>query len=481
MSLFQAAVSGSPAASFDTPRANLPDMTRYSMTRPMGFAGRQTTQAILSKSARVFEPGQPIQFDIAATNGFLDPRSTFLKFTVKVTYPSVNGVDAASAKNKARVQQMWLDTSAHSCIEQLRIISQAGDELELIDGYGRLVNALSSVQVSKDERKLASLQIQGYDSPIFERDHTVVVANTVAQKVVAKTFCIPLYGSGILGPNAHKFWPLCLSPLILEMRLSNDFMIGISDAQAVAVGGVGNTGARMSWVTVEQPTLYASVAQYDDIQIPNTLKSLVLQQNTPLFMTTTSWRKVPAQEFSNAGPYSVPINDKLRSVRSIFGTASKKNPGLEKRTYESINAKLTNFQLLVGAAYMPNQPMRDDQEVIVETLRSLNEYPSLLHSAGCDLASWKREDSSTGAAVGVDADAVSILSEDVNGFTVGLDLEAVHGSNGLINGQNFIENQPVTFSFESGTTVPNGAYMHLYLNYDLIISFSIDGRTVRIA
>ncbi len=491
MSLYETTLQNS----LSSPKAELPAKLRYSKIRPLGFGGRTATISVMPAAGRSFRPSQQIEFQISSANGWLDVKSTYLQFTIRVAYQA-----AADAAARAK-SEMFLDCSAFSAFSQLQINSGAGDLLENIDNWNYLVNLAAHVQISSSERDQAAMSLQGWNQPRFVR------AGLGAGNVDL-TFAIPFYMSGLIGPSASHDFPLCLSPISVFLTVADKFMLGSATAADLCPG--------MAGVTIENPRIFAAVTQFDDIAIPKMLQALVLENQTPLFLSTTSYRAVPQATLTAAGQQTLQITDKLKSVRALIGTCVSRDTAINESCFSSVNPGISGVQLLSNASYWPHQPTQNDVELLSETLKAFGEFGSLLHKSGTSLARWKANSvrgyvrdpaiaNANAAAVGVAAGAplpiavqpyyvrsdedgvilqTSTDGEDrvqkPNGFCFGIDLEATSHADGLICGLNTILSQPTTLYYTAGAAPAGGdARVMCWLNYDTLISFSPDGRTVR--
>ena len=296
----------------DLSAQTLPIHMKFSEMTPLAVSAVSKRTKFLPTTGGTYTQNNNIlRIPISSSTDFLDGSGTVLKFTYKNT----------------TAQTITFDGSAHSVIQTMRLISTtSGQELELIRNYSQLHNMLSDLVMGPQQRFAKSYEGYGYQGvglgpSIDGAGAIVVVASAVkgATKedqlgcnevniatTLSHTFMLPLLSS-IIGQGQKRYFPLYLSgSLMLEIEFASSFSPFVSAINAPLAYEISNC---------ELQTTCIQFGGDVNTQLFNMTSraGLYLHTNT----LATYYNAI------NEANQNIQINERLKSVKSVFLTFSK--------------------------------------------------------------------------------------------------------------------------------------------------------------
>lgn len=161
-----------------------PEVLDYGKAKPLGYRATQKLTRFFPITAL---PNTDLVRFIINSNGYWDPYSSYLRFTVRVRNdtldPSLDPTGIAGVSNGT----CQLDNSAASLIQTMSLI-QNGVELERIDRYEVLASILNDMYYSKEQR--AQRAHEGFGFGVGETRDGHHVHNVGPNKVVLRTLSV---------------------------------------------------------------------------------------------------------------------------------------------------------------------------------------------------------------------------------------------------------------------------------------------------
>jgi hypothetical protein len=469
---------------------------RYSSITPLGLSGRASKTLFYSQNAGIFTGTQNniIRIPITSSTAFLDPKLTALEMLY---------TNLATKKHQ-------FDSSGHSLIKRMRIISSStGAELEDIREYDHLMSMLSDCQMGVHTRAHQGYS-QGYGNigayfngtpqtgAVAEQKewtqetlkaevakanaNTVIIASQVASVGSVATapvtstmlgtgeievkenesfkFILPLALSAVIGGLQAKYLPLFLcGGLLLEIELNQYPTIGANDA--------GECKYQISGVK-----LHTELLEFD-ATINSALTTMC--QQSGLYLHATCWSSYANS--INSKDQSIMINERLKSVKSVFQTFAitrgKNDLGAANgqaatpwmnRSQARTHAYVKSFQLKFGSQFYPTQKITgksdatsDNSEYLYELQKAMGHYGDLSQATIINNVNFA-DSSSVLASCGK-----AVYAIDTDLFT----------SEPLESGINTILNNPLLINIEQEFAFVGTAYTHLL--YDAIFTISPTG------
>ena len=359
----------------EAPHMGLSDALVYNRHKATSVPARKQTvhyQPWNSSSAGGFQAGDTVKINISGSDSqFLNTKMSFLQVKVQA-------VGAAAE----------LDFSAYSLFRNLAVY-QGSNQLERIESWNALVTSMYTLQ--------GNLSSCGSGDNILYGTGTEVISSTVAANSVglslsagptigsrgflvpvspaSATFCLPLVGSAIFGPN-QRMLPLCkLNELRLELILE-DF------AGAFFTAGLG-TGFIITDIrfVAEVVTLDAGVMSMIDEQMSSAGE---------LKISADGWSNFQSSHTLGNLTNNILISARYSSVKTLMSTfRNSGNRAATKRWVSGrANPNFKSWSYVCGNVRYPYTEITDDIAAYAEAQRALHNLGSLDSSGICNRVNW---------------------------------------------------------------------------------------------
>ena len=440
----------------DLSAQTLPIHMKFSEMTPLAVSATSKRTKFLPTTGGIYTPNNNIlRIPISSSTDFLDGSGTVLKFTYKNT----------------TAQTITFDGSAHSCIQSLRLISTtSGQELELIRNYSQLHNMLSDLVMGPQQRFAKSYEGYGYQGvlgPSTDVNGALVVVASAVKGATSEdqlgcnevkiattqshTFMLPLLSS-IIGQGQKRYFPLYLSgALMLEIEFASSFLPFVSSTAAALAYEISNC------------ELQTTCIQFGG-DVNKQLFTMV--ERAGLYLHTNTWATY--YNAINDANQNIQINERLKSVKSVFLTFSKIPLDSLERYHARTHANVTRLQLKAGSLFLPPQALsatdstaKNNCEFIVSTLGAIGEFQNPNHFSLMNSATFASE----GNLIGSCGRAV-----------YGLDCDAFTRAN-VESGLNLVNNSPLNIIVTQSAGAAYNSFV--YLLYDAVYTILPNGSCVK--
>tara|TARA_R100000655_G_scaffold22643_3_gene45737 strand:+ start:12275 stop:13741 length:1467 start_codon:yes stop_codon:yes gene_type:complete len=339
--------------------AVLPNAVKYSQLQPRATSGRGSVRRFQSSNGTVFNPAANniIRIDVTGDKySFLDGGHGFLEITIDTT---------------GGVATQQLDGGIWSIINQMRIESNTGIELERINNYNLLHNKLFQYQTPPSHLPISNAtsgtvsgmghgrgDAAGNNVPSGRGIQFLPTQNgnlaagltsgaavlNAAQQV---TLTMPLV-SGFLSNNNGKYIPLgSSSGFTIELTLENALTAFRTAAVNAPLYTVQN-------ITYNAPIIYITGQEFQSnwVQLLNATGGVA-------WAGTTYSNHVNAIAAGTAGEVVIPINERCRSLNSLItimrttANVTASNAGSLSNSSVSDAATAGSYQYRVGDILFP--------------------------------------------------------------------------------------------------------------------------------
>ena len=364
-------------ANSDAPLMGLSDALVYNRHKANSVPARKQLFAFTpwNSSTSGFTGSDTIKINVSGGDAqFLNTKMSYLQLKVNCT--------TAAAE---------LDGSAYALIRSISVY-QGTNLLERLDNYNNLYTTLYHLQGNVSNAGAGDALLFGTGAEIVS-NATVVGAGailstgpTMAGRGVAvalssatpnsTTFCLPLVGSAIFGPN-QRMLPLCkLAELRIEIVLE-DF----ASAFYTAGGGTDYkvTDARFM---AEIVTLDGGVMGMIDEQIAST--------GGELKISTEGWSNFQSAHSSGNTVGNVLISARYSSVKTLISTFRQTANKVKTARWLTSRSKpdFKSWSYICGNVRYPYSEVMDDIQAYVEAQRGLHQLGTLESSGLCNRTNW---------------------------------------------------------------------------------------------
>ena len=381
-----------------------PYAIKYSNLTPLSFKSKPTPVVFSTSNQSTYtQQNNLVRIPISSATAFQDGTESFLKFTYE---------------NTSALPQQFCN-SAHSIIEHMRILCK-GVELENIQNYHQVHGCMSDLNLSSEVRQVRSVR-EGYgtnpltfiddmkefdlslnavnmdnvnrelnkiytainlttdDASLKCVNELLIAPTTDASGNNMVTVCLPLELSSVLGSSQKKLLPLwMLGEVTLELTLNKNCVFHPFDV----------AGATAPTFNVKNVEYHCSLIEFES-SVNGALMAMASGSNGQPALGL----HLHAVQFSTqmiaiaAGHNTLTVNERLRSIKSVFLAFSKSGKAYNVRSTGRVNNNITSLQFKFGSLYLPTYPMRgdadsdrDNSEYVVEALKAVGEYGSVAHS-----------------------------------------------------------------------------------------------------
>lgn len=439
---------------YDTPKG----VKYVSSLLPVGVPASSNTRMYQSINGTTFNnSNNRILIDVQS-DGFLDTRQSYLRFKVK----NSSGVT------------LRLDGSAHSLINRLRLEGPNAQELERIDQYNVLAQALLDAQVGEDQCKssLAALAGTDYDQ-LMDSSGNYTKYAPVGVTIVSggsRTFCIPLAASGLLSNDRYVPLPFISGQLRIELIL---------ESMVNAFTSLNADAPLFDSVSVENVAFVAQIVNFSD-DFMTQFKSVLAQR--PIQWHGQTYRRIGSIVAAGTGSANVILNERARSIKSLFSifrsssALAKSERKIGGRVYPGGANGTFQYQIKVGGKLYPLQPISVDgnaatinvAESYAELQKALGTLHNITRSSSITPSQWV---STTVSA----HDGANITWPNESGkFIMAIDLENFNGEE-MESGLNTAANAlPIELVLNKGVD-PGALQCDTYLLCDVIYTIDASG------
>ena len=285
----------------------------------------------------------------AIQNGFIDPRTLYLHFTLTNTSTDSSGNACA----------IRFSGSAQSIIQRHDLYSgqSSASLLQTLDNYGVLAQALMDFEDPYfNTQAMSELAGTNYDSSIgVQRQGAQVSASGV------KNYAIP-----VMSPLG-VFSSLCIP---LSTGFSNFFYLATGALAFVQGAATGGTNAPLNSATLSNIRMV-----YRVIECPPQITQALYASSGggPLQIPITSWVSSTAVHPANQSTNAILLGVSAASAKSLlFGFRSGNvlsNCYADSLAFR-INPNIDSYWLAVGSSVLPVNKIRTDAQMLATTLQS---------------------------------------------------------------------------------------------------------------
>ena len=333
--------------------AVLPSNADYTKVLPLAVESRSRRRTFFPTNGQSFTSNgnNIIRIDLSA-QAFLDPKHSYLRFTMENTTNRNMGVDFGGG---------------HAFIERLRI-EQAGNVLCDTNNYNKLMSAIilpaqgglessATRSITEGVRFLNQGNNGVMGEPTLAADLTGATLisgyNSDGQINAGQefTFAIPLM-NGLIGTTQDKLVPLQLlgsSPITIEIQLAPALDVGIYSAGAVAGYTIKNVRYIAQLVEVG-PEVDANLRMVQELS------------GGRLVMNGVDYTHFAGNIPANAlGNTSINVPARRKSLKSLFFVGASKDYAGAHQTVHNLsfggNFGMTDYQLKIGSVVYPPTPV----------------------------------------------------------------------------------------------------------------------------
>ena len=319
-----------------------PSNLDYSRLLPLGVKAVSKARKFQPNNGSAFSSSNNIIRIPLNSTGFLDPQHSYLAFTVTV-------------KNNEASKYVSFDGSAHSVIRTLRLIGSDGAELEYIQHYNVVRQAMADLQVGSNHSATLGNAMEGEATTAGDDTTTKIGTADGSGNNFSRGYSIKIM-SALL--NNSKYLPLGFiagGGLILELTLENDATCLIKDS--TAAGGTAPT------YELSEIHYVGQIVEMDE-RFNASFRSM-LNSSGGIQFSGQTWR-THQYNFTSAasGNAVVPVAERSKSMKSLFHIF-REQANLADRTKYSIMRRSSNdveqVQWKIGSNVYPSQPLKGSQ------------------------------------------------------------------------------------------------------------------------
>lgn len=417
-------------------QAQLPEMLRYSKSlNALSIPARQNLRKFFPETSRggYTTTNRTIRIPISGQDVFIDTNRSVLSFRLSATYTDAGTNDSA-----------YLDNSAYSLIDSVRVLDSTGAVLEEINNYSIVANRLADLSMPVDERQGLRGKYSGFTdtfpySAAGLSANNIVSAASLGAAANSKRFQLPIVCSGIMNMSskAHN------GGVFLPVALTNGITVEINLIPNIYDAFVASTTITNLLWQVDDVSYDACVVSFDSNLVRELQAAAVAAGG--LFLSSYTYQTQQITDNSTAS--SLNANVRAKSIKSIYciTRANTQNNAIGQMLSASpapTNASDTNslFNCFLSLASMtyPNVALQNFNDVSRE----------LSKATGTAMAGVADRDSFESTTTAFTTTAASPAR-----FTVGFDLDTVSREQLEAGYDNQSNSQPIVINFTSGTAV----------------------------
>ena len=341
---------------------DVPGGVKYvSKLLPVGMPASSVTRQFNSINGTKYDDtNNRIMIDLQS-DCFMDTKQSYLRFRI----------------NNSSGANLRLDGSAHSVINRLRIEGPNSTELERIDQYNVLAQAMLDAQVSEDQSKTNLSCLAGTDYvQVLGPNGAFATCGVRIDNGTSKTFCIPLALSGLLSNDRYVPLSEVRGPLRIEIlleNLANCFTYVTADT------------ADFADVTIDNVAFIAQCVTFND-QFMSDFRSIVAQRGGLQWHGQTFRRVGTTLDQNATGQGTMVINERARSIKSMFSiyrpplSTNKFDRKIGARIFPVGSGGTFSYQYRVGGKLYPSQQINVDATNVGEAYAEMLKALGLLHN-----------------------------------------------------------------------------------------------------
>jgi hypothetical protein len=306
-----------------------------------------------------YSEGNTVVFDWNTGTAYVDPANAMLTFSVAI---STTGPDAAEAFS------FGSGAGACSLIEEIRIISKNGTEIDRIQNANILAKVLTDWTYDQEGQRYLQMAL---------KDQAFAAPATAAERVVIPLRLI----SGFFRPSVRD--------MLIPAGLASGLRIEITLATAArALEQTAGAGTVPTY-TVTDPEM---LMMLHDLNDPT--QAVLVDESTKNGLEYT----FPSYFATTVNTAATSVNEQVKKAVSnatrAFATAFDVSGGGSVETVTNdgfatiASTQLTNFQYRVGSSYYPQNPIDNDVESWYVTSSCFNKTADTNHPASLSLADF---------------------------------------------------------------------------------------------
>ena len=454
--------------------AVLPSNVDYTKVLPLAVESRSRRRTFFPTNGQTFssDGNNIIRIDLSA-QAFLDPKHSYLRFTLDNTTGQNMGVDFGGG---------------HAFIERLRI-EQAGNVLCDTNNYNKLMSAIILPAQGGLESSATRSITEGVRF-LNQGNNGVMAEPTLAADLSGATlispfnsdgqinngqefnFCIPLM-NGLIGTTQDKLVPLQLlgsSPITIEIQLTPANDVGIF---AAAPGGY----------TIQNVRYIAQLVEVGP-EVDANLRMVQELSGGRLVMNGVDYTHFSGNIGANAqGNVSINVPARRKSLKSLFFVGASKAYAaaaahhLVHNLSFGGNFNMTDYQLKIGSVVYPPTPVdcqfganpeRSRAEAASELAKCFGVLGSTNGLGTLSTLNYATSDCLVGS-MRINAGAVDgAINQSQRYSPFGLDLEAFQRT-AIESGVNTADQSlPITLTLNIGVAINQAISVDAYVAYDAL-------------
>ncbi len=453
--------------------AVLPSNADYTKVLPLAVESRSRRRTFFPTNGQSFTSNgnNIIRIDLSA-QAFLDPKHSYLRFTMENTTGRNMGVDFGGG---------------HAFIERLRI-EQAGNVLCDTNNYNKLMSAIilpaqgglessATRSITEGVRFLnqGNNGVMGEPTLAADLSGATLISPFNSDGQINNgdefTFAIPLM-NGLIGTTQDKLVPLQLlgsSPITCEIQLAPALDVGIYAAGAVAGYTIKNVRYIAQLVEVG-PEVDANLRMVQELS------------GGRLVMNGVDYTHFAGNIQANAqGNTSINVPARRKSLKSLFFVGASKAYAGAQQTLHNLsfggNFGMTDYQLKIGSVVYPPTPVdcqfaanpeRSRAEAASELAKCFGVLGSVNGLGTLSTINYATTDCLV-ASMRTNAGAVDGAPNQSQRYSpFGLDLEAFQRT-AIESGVNTADQSlPITLTINIGAAINEAINIDAYVAYDAL-------------
>ena len=472
-----------------------PYAIKYSSLQPLSFNSKPVPVIFATSNQSTYtQSNNLVKIPVSSATAFLDGTTSFLKF-------KYTNMDATRTQRFCH--------SAHSIIQNLRVLTRGSEPLENIQEYDKLHSLVSDLLLSPENRLVRTQEGYGTNAtPIIDAPVVAVAVPTKAEfdtqianlyagltnhgkaslKCVnelelapngnpgdSTTICIPIELSATVGSAQEKLLPLwMMGEIVIELQLNKDCVFNVAGADA----------------DITAPTFQVSEVEFHGqlVEFESSVNQALVAMASGaaggpalgIHLHGCTWTNSMVQ--LAAGQGTITCNERLRSLKSLFVSFIHNGLPYNRRKTARNNNAISNIQYKFGSQYLPSYPIsgvstdpNQNGEHVVELLKACSEYGNSMHTGLINTESFSFNEP-TPAAVAAGGVGSVYNPNACSRSAFGIDCEPF-GKEKIECGLNTTINTPLNVQWSSSIRVIQNAY--LFLHHDVVWNILPNGMVTR--